>query len=108
MATYYATKSYVVRLSEGIREELKKEKSKVKISILCPGPVKTNFEKTANIKFNFNGINSTMVCKYTLKHLNRFYIVPTFIMKVSRMIMGILPASFVSKVVYGLQKRRSK
>lgn len=108
MATYYATKSYVVRLSEGIREELKKEKSKVKISILCPGPVKTNFEKTANIKFNFNGINSTKVCKYTLKHLNRFYIVPTFIMKVSRMIMGILPASFVSKVVYGLQKRRSK
>lgn len=108
MATYYATKSYVVRLSEGIREELKKEKSKVKISILCPGPVKTNFEKTANIKFNFNGINSTKVCKYTLKHLNRFYIVPTFIMKVSRMIMGILPASFVSKVVYGLQKRRNK
>lgn len=108
MATYYATKSYVVRLSEGIREELKKEKSKVKISILCPGPVKTNFEKTANIKFNFNGINSTKVCKYTLKHLNRFYIVPTFIMKVSKMIMGILPASFVSKVVYGLQKRRSK
>lgn len=108
MATYYATKSYVIRLSEGIREELKKEKSKVKISILCPGPVKTNFEKTANIKFNFNGINSTKVCKYTLKHLNRFYIVPTFIMKVSRMIVGILPASFVSKVVYGLQKRRSK
>ncbi len=36
MATYYATKNYVVRLSEAIREELKKEKSKVQISlILC-------------------------------------------------------------------------
>ena len=43
MATYYATKSYVVRLSESIREELRREKSKVQISILCPGPVNTNF-----------------------------------------------------------------
>ena len=35
MATYYATKNYIVRLSEAIREELKKENSKVQISILC-------------------------------------------------------------------------
>ena len=39
MATYYSTKSYVVRLSESIREELKKDKSNVQIRILCPGPV---------------------------------------------------------------------
>ena len=57
MTTYYATKNYVVRLSEGIREELKRKKSKVKISILCPGPIKTNFENTANVKFNFNGVS---------------------------------------------------
>ena len=50
MATYYATKSYIVRLSEAVREELEKEKSNVKISILCPGPVATNFNKTANVK----------------------------------------------------------
>ena len=52
MSTYYATKSYIVRLSEGIREELKKEKSNVKISILCPGPVSTNFNTVANVKFS--------------------------------------------------------
>ena len=50
MATYYATKSYIVRLSEAVREELEKEKSNVKISILCPGPVATNFNKTENLK----------------------------------------------------------
>ena len=50
MSTYYATKSYVVRLSESIREELKKENSKVQISILCPGPVDTNFNKVANVR----------------------------------------------------------
>ena len=36
MSTYYASKAYVLRLSEGIREELNKRKSNVKISVLQP------------------------------------------------------------------------
>ena len=67
MATYYATKNYVVRLSEAIREELKKEKSKVQISILCPGPVATNFNKVANVKFNLREADSMQVAKYAIK-----------------------------------------
>ena len=36
MATYYATKAYIVRLSESIREEIKKEnkEGRVKMDIL--------------------------------------------------------------------------
>ena len=41
MATYYATKSYIVRLTEAIRIELEKRNSNVSISALCPGPVNT-------------------------------------------------------------------
>lgn len=108
MSTYYATKSYVVRLSEGIREELKKEKSNVKISILCPGPVSTNFEKNANIGFKFNGMNSTKVCEYTLKHLNRFYIVPGFIMQSARIVAHIIPTTIAAKVVYKMQTSKNK
>lgn len=36
MCAYYSSKAYVLRLSEGIREELNKKKSKVKISVLQP------------------------------------------------------------------------
>ena len=68
MSTYYATKAYIVRLSEGIREELKKEKSNVKISILCPGPVATNFNKVANVKFYLREANSMNVAKYAVKN----------------------------------------
>ena len=50
MCAYYASKAYIVRLSEGIREELNKQKSNVKISILCPGPVDTNFNNVARCK----------------------------------------------------------
>ena len=67
MATYYASKNYVVRLSEAIREELRKEKSKVKISILCPGPVKTNFNNVANVKFELSSLSSEYVARYTVK-----------------------------------------
>ena len=78
MATYYATKNYIVRLSEAVREELKKENSKVQISILCPGPVATNFNNVANVKFKLREANSFDVAKYTIKKMEKgkFYIVP--------------------------------
>ena len=107
MSVYYATKSYVVRLSEAINEELRRKKSKVKISILCPGPVVTNFEKTANIKFNFHGISSKKVAEYTVNHLNKFYIVPTCIVKIGKFFARKLSGKKVAKVIYTLQKKRS-
>ena len=67
MATYYSTKAYVVRLSESIREELRKEKSKVQISILCSGPVNTNFNKVANVEFALKGLSSQYVAKYAIQ-----------------------------------------
>lgn len=106
MSTYYATKSYIVRLSEGIREELKKEKSNVKISILCPGPVNTNFNKVANVKFSLKERNSFEVAKYAIEHLNKFYIVPGVDIKFARFGARLFPASLVAKITYMVQKRK--
>ena len=106
MSTYYATKAYIVRLSEGIREELKKEKSSVKISILCPGPVNTNFNKVANVKFHLREANSFQVANYAIKHLNKFYIVPGLDIKLARFFAKIIPSSIVAKVTYHIQKRK--
>lgn len=106
MATYYATKNYVVRLSEAIRVELKKEKSKVKISILCPGPVNTKFNKRANVKFNLKESNSMIIAKYAVSHLNKFYIVPGFGVKFTRIISHILPSNIMAKFCYSIQKKK--
>ena len=106
MATYYATKSYIVRLSEGIREELNKEKSNVKISILCPGPVSTNFNKVANVKFSLKERNSYDVAKYAISHLNKFYIVPGIDIKFARLGAKLFPSSLVAKVTYMMQKKK--
>ena len=108
MATYYATKNYVVRLSEAIREELKKDKSKVQISILCPGPVSTNFNKVANVKFHLREANSMKVAEYAIHKLEngKFYIVPGFDIKLARFFAKITPNNVLSKITYRIQKRK--
>lgn len=108
MATYYATKAYIVSLSEGIREELKKEKSKVQISILCPGPVSTNFNKVANVKFHIREANSEKVAKYAINKLEKgnFYIIPGIDVKMAKIGAKLTPAQLTSKITYMIQKRK--
>ena len=108
MATYYATKNYIVRLSEAIREELKKQKSDVKISILCPGPVKTNFNNVANVKFELHSLTSEYVAKYAVKEMlkNKFYIVPGLTIKVLKFLSKITPTPILAKCTYQMQKRK--
>lgn len=48
MALYYATKSYVLTLTEAIHDEV--SKYGVRVSCLCPGPVRTSFQDKAGIK----------------------------------------------------------
>ena len=108
MATYYATKNYVVKLSEAIREELKKEKSNVQISILCPGPVETNFNKVANVKFNLREADSKKVAQYAIKELEKgkFYIVPGLDVKIAKLGAKIIPTNIIQKFAYMAQKRK--
>ena len=74
MNVYYATKSFVYSLAHGYYRELRDMKSNVRISVLCPGPVKTNFERVANAKFNINSLSSEYVGEYAVKKMlkNKF------------------------------------
>jgi short-subunit dehydrogenase len=47
MSNYYASKAYVLHFSEGLREELKEYG--VKVSVLCPGPTRSAFFRTARM-----------------------------------------------------------
>ena len=108
MATYYASKAYVVRLSEAIREELNKQNSKVKISLLCPGPVKTNFNNVANVKFEINSLTSEYVARYAVNKMlrNKFYIVPGLTIKLAKKKKKITPTVVLAKCSYHMQKRK--
>jgi short-subunit dehydrogenase len=47
MAVYYATKAYVISFSEALHHELKPKG--VRVTVLCPGPVPTEFQARAGI-----------------------------------------------------------
>ena len=108
MAAYYSSKSYVLRLSQSIREELKKQKSNVKISVLCPGPVNTNFNNVAGVKFGLPAFTSEHVAKYTIKKMlkNKFLIIPGLTIKLTAFASKIVPSAILSKFVYISQKRK--
>jgi short-subunit dehydrogenase len=48
MAVYFATKAYVLSLSEALHEELKRYG--IKVTALCPGPTRTEFGDVAGFK----------------------------------------------------------
>ena len=108
MATYYATKNYVVSLTRGIRKELKKSNSKVKLSLLCPGPVNTNFNNVANVEFKAKGLSSEYVAKYAIDNMlkNKFIIIPGLSIKMVRFFAKILPTSVIEEFCYHIQKRK--
>ena len=108
MATYYATKNYVLRFSQSIQEELKKDKSNVKISVLCPGPVNTNFNKVANVKFALKGMSSKYVAEYAIKQTikGKFLIIPGIKIKIARILSKISPDSITTKVCYHMQRKK--
>ena len=110
MSAYYATKAYVYRLSQGVKTELKKNNSKVKISVLCPGPVRTNFNKVAGVDFAAPSLSSEYVAKYAVNKMlkNKFTIVPGIFMKITRFFEKIVPHNLVSNISYFVNYRKDK
>ncbi len=108
MATYYATKAYVLNLSMAIYEELKKEESNVSISVLCPGPVDTEFNKVAKVNFAVQGLNSLEVAKYAINKMfkEKLIIIPSFKMKIIPFIIRFIPRKLLLKITYKIQMKK--
>ena len=109
MSTYYATKSYIYNLSMGIYEELRRDKSNVKINILCPGPVDTGFNERAHVKFRVKSLQSKDVVKYTLKCMkkNKLIIIPGFTIKLGVFTNRLFSRKFIVKCTYKIQKLKT-
>lgn len=108
MSSYYASKNYVVALSRAIQKELKKKKSNVKLSVLCPGPVTTNFNNVAGVKFNLKSITSEYAAKYGIDEMlkGKKVILPTFQIKLVKFFTKIAPDSLILEASYRAQVRK--
>lgn len=115
-SAYYASKAYVLRLSEALYEELRREKSNVSVSVLCPGPVKTEFEEVAKVSFgkgtepgrNLIIADKRKVSEYAIKQMLRrkLIIIPGKLMKIAVFFRRILPEKTLCRILYILQSKK--
>lgn len=115
-AAYYASKSYVLRLTQAIAEELRQEKSGVKISVLCPGPAHTEFSTIAKVNFgdgteksrNSIVLSSKQVADYAIKKMfkGKQVIIPGGIMRFAAFLRHFISDKNLAKIVYIIQSKK--
>lgn len=108
MATYYSTKAYVLRLTTSLYEELRREKSKVVVSCLCPGPVDTNFNRVAEVTFSIKPLTSKYVSRYAIKKMfkKKLIIIPGLKMKVAVFFTRFVPTKVLARITYRIQSKK--
>jgi len=76
MTSYAASKAYVLSFSEGLREELKR--TGIKVSVLCPGPVRSPLRRIPRLEKSQRCLSPEEVALYTVRALdkNRALIIP--------------------------------
>lgn len=108
MATYYATKAYIINLTLGVYEELKQLNSNVELSVFCPGPVKTNFTNVAHVHFNINSLTANKAAIIAINGMfkNKLIILPNN-MKINYLLTKISPMKLILKINSMIQERAS-
>lgn len=108
LSTYYATKNYCLRLSEAIYQELKEKKSNVHISVLCPGPVDTEFNTVAHGVFKTKSATPEYVAKYAVDKMfkNKLLIIPTIKMKMAIFLIRFVPTKLLLYITSNIQERK--
>ena len=108
-SSYYASKNYVVRLTQAIHEELRRDKINVGVSALCPGPVKTNFNDVANVKFCIRGLTPEYVAKYAIDKTfkKKMIITPGFEMKATKFLQHFASEKLLTRISYNVQMKKN-
>lgn len=110
LSSYYASKSYVYKLSLAINEELRQSKSNVSISVLCPGPVDTNFNNRAGVSFSIKPLSSFSVAKYAIDKTlqKKTVIIPGMKMKLARFFSHFISDKLLARITYHIQKKKEQ
>lgn len=109
LSSYYASKAYVLRLTEALAEELRRSGSRVYIGALCPGPVNTEFNAVAEVRFSIGGLSAEKVAQYAIDRMFRkkIIIIPGALMKLTRFAERFLPESAIVRAACHMQRKKT-
>ena len=112
MAVYYATKAYVISFSEALAEEM--SGTGVTVSVLCPGPTATGFQRRAGMEASklFSGVlqvaDAAAVARagYEGFRAGKRIVIPGLINKIGVQSIRVSPRALATKMVKRMQERR--
>ena len=110
LSSYYASKNYVVRLTLAIHEELRRANSKVTVSLLCPGPVDTNFNNRAGVQFSMPPASPERVARYGIDGAlkGKLILIPELRVRLGVFGSRFVPHKLLSAITYEIQKKKLK
>jgi short-subunit dehydrogenase len=110
MAVYYASKAYVLSFSEAMRAELAPRG--VRVTVLCPGPVPSEFQLRAGFS---PGLDSAILnipaadvakCGYRGLMANKRAVLPGLGIKIVPLLLRMFPRAFILAAVARFQLRK--
>jgi short-subunit dehydrogenase len=110
MAVYYATKAYVLSFTEALHSELKSRG--VRVTVLCPGPVPTEFAARAGISKNLapgiltQSAENVAEAGYRGLMQGRRTVIPGFANKLITVLIRAFPRRLLLAIVDRRQSRR--
>jgi short-subunit dehydrogenase len=101
MAVYFATKAYVLSLSEALHEELKRHA--ISVSALCPGPTATEFGEVAGFgrtipKFAYSDAASVVRAGLRGLDRNQAVVIPGVLNKLSGQGHRLMPRRLLRRL----------
>jgi short-subunit dehydrogenase len=110
MAVYYASKAYVLSFSEALRRELAPHG--VRVTVLCPGPVPSEFQARAGFTPGLDSAILNVSAKdvaqagYRGLMADKRAVLPGFGIKTVPLLLRLFPRSFILAAVGRLQLRK--
>jgi len=110
MAVYYASKAYVLSFSEALRRELAPRG--VRVTVLCPGPVPSEFQARAGFAPGFDSavlnVSASDVAQAGYRGLmaNKRAVLPGLGIKIVPFLLRLFPRGFILGAVGRFQLRK--
>jgi short-subunit dehydrogenase len=110
MAVYYASKAYVLSFTEALRQELSSHG--VRVTVVCPGPVLTEFQARAGFQPGFDSailnVSAAEVARQGYQGLmaNKRAVLPGLGIKMVPFLLRLFPRGFILWAVGRFQLRR--
>jgi hypothetical protein len=110
MAVYYASKAYVLSFTEALRGELGPRG--VRVTVLCPGPVPSEFQNRAGFEPGLDSavlnVSAADVARQAYRGLmaNKRAVLPGFGVKAVPLLLRLFPRGFILWAVARFQLRK--